>query len=484
MTTNFPNSEPAPEPEYQSEYQPDVQYPYANSPAAPYGEPAAQPDAYAPYGGQPGQPGQPAGQPGYPGAYAGPYPGGYPGYGDFYAPPPAPPRRRRHWRLGVGIAALTAAALVGGIAIGDAVSGNSTTVAGSGSQADGSGGSGGQVIPDDPSGGGLFPNGGSGGSGSGSGGSGGGGTSTSVTLANTKQKVGVVTIVSTLRYQNSQSAGTGMILSSDGEVLTNNHVVNGATSIVVTVASTGKSYRADVVGTAPTEDVAVLQLRNASGLKTANLASSTGSVKVGNKVIGVGNAGGTGTLRASSGSVVALDQTITASDDGSGTNAEKLDGLIEVNAPIISGDSGGPLYDSSGKVIGMDTAASANPGATKAYAIPIDDAVKVADQIEGGQESSTIHIGLPPFLGVSIAATSGTRGAAVESLLSGGPAAAAGITPGSVITRVGGHTVGSGDSLKTVLRNYHPGDKVKVSWTDATGTSHSATVTLATGPAD
>ena len=99
----------------------------------------------------------------------------------------------------------------------------------------------------------------------------GGGTSTSAALATEKQKVGVVTIVSTLRYQNAQSAGTGMVLSSDGEVLTNNHVVDGATSIVVTVASTGKSYRADVVGTAPTKDVAVLQLRNASGLKTAKL---------------------------------------------------------------------------------------------------------------------------------------------------------------------------------------------------------------------
>jgi S1-C subfamily serine protease len=293
-----------------------------------------------------------------------------------------------------------------------------------------------------------------------------------------------VTIVSTLKYQNSQSAGTGMVLTGNGEVLTNNHVVNGATSIVVTVASTGKSYRADVVGTAPSRDVAVLQLRNASGLKTAKLASDSNGVKVGDAVVGVGNAGGTGALRASSGKVTGLDQTITASDDGAGTNAERLTGLIEVDAPIISGDSGGPLYDSSGHVIGMDTAASANPGESRAYAIPIENAVQLADQIESGTKSSTIHIGLPPFLGVSISSTSTAKGALVESLLDGGPAADAGIQPGSVITKVGGTTVTTGSGLRKALQKYEPGQHVKITWTDASGSSHSATVTLATGPAD
>jgi S1-C subfamily serine protease len=416
------------------------------------------------------------------GGYAAPtaqYPP-YPAYGGYYPPAPsAPQRRKRPWRLGAGIAALTAAALVGGIAIGDATS---STVTGSGSATTlvptpgGSGNSGG--------GSGVLP--GSGGSGvlPGSGGSGtsGGGTSTSVTLANGKQKTGIVTIVSTLQYQNAQSAGTGMILTSNGEVLTNNHVVNGATSIVVTVASTGKSYRADVVGTAPSEDVAVLQLRNASGLQQANLGAAS-DVTVGDSVVGVGNAGGTGTLRASSGKVTALNRTITASDDGSGSNSEQLNGLIQVNAPIISGDSGGPLYDSAGQVVGMDTAASANPGTTQAYAIPIDDAVNIAAQIETGNETSTIHIGLPAFLGVGVADSSG-NGAAVTSLLGGGPAASAGVTDGSVITRVGSTQVTSAAGLKTALNKYNPGAKAKITWTDPAGTSHSATVTLGTGPAD
>ena len=102
--------------------------------------------------------------------------------------------------------------------------------------------------------------------------------------------------MSVLGYQNAEGAGTGMVLTSNGEILTNNHVVNGATSITVTVASTGKSYRADVVGTDPTDDVAVISLRNASGLKTAKIGDSSG-VAVGDSIVGVGNAGGTGTLR-------------------------------------------------------------------------------------------------------------------------------------------------------------------------------------------
>ena len=462
MTTNHPPYEPAGEPPEPDPYQPSYEYPYG----AYYGAP--QPS----YGdGQQLPPYADSGLPpyadpnllGYPPPYA-------PGYQtNYWVPPaPAPAKRRSGWRLGAGVATLTAVALVGGILIGDAVSGNSA------SDTNNADGGTGQLVPTTP--------------GLGNGGNGrlpsnGGGTSTSVTLANAKQKVGVVTIVSTLRYQNSQSAGTGMILTSNGEVLTNNHVINGATSIVVTVASTGKSYRADVVGTAPTKDVAVLQLRNASGLKTAKLADNSDDAKVGDSVVGVGNAGGTGTLRASSGKVTDLEQTITASDDGSGTNAERLTGLIQVDAPIISGDSGGPLYDSSGEVIGMDTAASANPTEATAYAIPIEDAVSVADQIEAGNESSTIHIGLPAFLGVSISSASSVKGALVESLLNG-PAAAAGIRPGAVITKVGGTSITTGSALRTALAKYQPGDHVKITWTDAAGTSHSATVTLATGPAD
>ena len=238
-----------------------------------------------------------------------------------------------------------------------------------------------------------------------------------------------------LQYQSAEAAGTGMVLTSNGEILTNNHVVDGATSIKVTVVTTGGSYTATVVGTDPTDDVAVLQLSDASGLQTAKLASS--AARVGESVTGVGNAGGTGTLTAATGTVTALDQTITASDQNGG-NAEQLSGLIETNAAIQSGDSGGPLYGSSGTVIGMDTAASSG-GQAEGYAIPIATAEEIAKEIESGADNATIHQGYPAFLGVSV--QDGTGGAAIAGVLSGGPAADAGIAAGDVVTAVGGTAV-------------------------------------------
>ena len=111
--------------------------------------------------------------------------------------------------------------------------------------------------------------------------------------ATSAQSVGVVDIDTVLKYQGAQAAGTGIVLTSSGVILTNNHVIDGATSISVTVVSTGATYTATVVGDDPTQDVAVLQLQNASGLKTAKLGDSNG-VSVGEAVTGVGNAGGVG----------------------------------------------------------------------------------------------------------------------------------------------------------------------------------------------
>jgi S1-C subfamily serine protease len=269
-----------------------------------------------------------------------------------------------------------------------------------------------------------------------------------------------------------------MVLTSSGEILTNNHVVDGATSIKVTIETTGATYTATVVGTDPTDDVAVLQLSHASGLQTAKL--STAAATVGESVTGVGNAGGTGTLTAASGAVTALDQTITASDDNGG-NAEQLTGLIETDAPIQAGDSGGPLYGSSGSILGMDTAASSS-GAAQGYAIPISKAEAIAKQIESGADTATIHQGLPAFLGVSV--QDATGGAGIAGVLSGGPAEQAGIAAGDVVTAIGGTTISSADDLSSTLQGYDPGDKVTVTWTTADGSSQSATITLASGPAD
>ena len=408
---------------------------------------------------------------------------GYPPYG--YPPPVVPARRARRGRrtlVGVGSAALAAGLVVSGVALGHATEGSgsiASAFAGGSSASTGSAGTG-------TSGGtaqGYQP------------GQSDGSTSATSTTATATQQAGIVTITSVLKYQNAESAGTGMILTSDGEILTNNHVVSGATSITVTVESTGKSYKASVVGTDATDDVAVIQLANASGLTKAKVgdASDVADLSTGDKVTGVGNAGGTGTLTAASGTVTALNQTITASDE-TGASSETLDGLIETNAPIISGDSGGPLYDSDGTVVGIDTAASSDSSASAvngaavastAYAIPITDALSIAKQIESGVGTSSVRIGLPAFLGVGLAdsATATSGGAQVGSVVSGGPADDAGITAGSTITAVGGTSVSSAAALSAATAAHQPGDRVSVSWTDATGQSHTATVTLATGPA-
>jgi S1-C subfamily serine protease len=286
-------------------------------------------------------------------------------------------------------------------------------------------------------------------------------------------------------------------------VLTNNHVIRGATSVTVTLASNGHSYRADVVGTAPSKDVAVLKLRGASGLTTATVGdgSDVADLRKGDSVVGVGNAAGTGSLQAAKGTVTALDQSITAADPN-GAHAEKLHGLIGIDAAVISGDSGGPLYDAQGKIVGMDTAGTSSPSGpaqmptvpgrsgdrsgttgTRAYAIPIDNARKIATGIESGVQTSSIHIGLPGFIGVEVTDAAG-QGAGVSSVLAGTPAESAGITPGSVITAVGGATVSSPKSLRSALAGQRPGTSVAISWTGRGGQYQHATIRLATGPAD
>jgi S1-C subfamily serine protease len=280
-----------------------------------------------------------------------------------------------------------------------------------------------------------------------------------------------------------------MVLTASGVVLTNNHVVNGSTSISVTIPSTNRTYSATVVGTDPTEDVAVIQLADASGLKTIPLGDS-GTVQAGDSVVALGNAGGTGgTPAVVTGTVRAVDQTITASDQG-GANAETLTGLIETDAPIQPGDSGGPLANANGQVVGMDTAASSarrfNAGATVAFAIPINHALSIAQQIQSGKASSTVHIGLPGFLGVSVdtTASGNGNGAVLAGVAAGTPAEGAGMAAGDVITAVNGTAVTTAPSLTAAMQGRHPGDKVTVTWSTQSGGTKSASITLAAGPAD
>jgi S1-C subfamily serine protease len=283
----------------------------------------------------------------------------------------------------------------------------------------------------------------------------------------TQVDVGLVDINTVLGYQRATGAGTGMILTPSGEILTNNHVIDGATSISVTLVSTEKTYIAAVVGTDPTQDIAVLQLKGVSGLEPIPTADSP-AVAIGDSVMAIGNAGGVGgTPAVVTGSVQALDQTITASDE-TGANAETLSGLIQLNAPIQPGDSGGPLVNSAGRVIGIDTAASTgmrfSTSGTVGFAIPIDQALNIASQIESGHATTTVHIGLPGFLGVAIDPGSSAAGAVVTGVESGSPAAKAGLAAGDTITSIDGRPVASAPTLTAVTAGHHVGNRVTLSW--------------------
>jgi S1-C subfamily serine protease len=307
--------------------------------------------------------------------------------------------------------------------------------------------------------------------------------------ATAAQTVGVVTIVSTLDYNaNSQAAGTGMILSSNGLILTNNHVIENSTSIKVTVESTGKTYTATVVGTDATDDVAVLKLTDATGLTAIHFATGS-AVATGASVTAVGNAGGTGDLVAATGTVTTTGKSITVQGDSTDTS-ESLTDLIEVSADIVAGDSGGPLLNSAGAVIGIDTAASAGSANTVGYAIPITKALTIARQIEAGTASATVKIGYPAFLGVQLASptlsggSAGTDGpATVGGVIAGTPAETLGLVAGDTITAIDGVAVGSPSALSAAISAHMSGDRVAVSWTDASGAPHTATAALANGPA-
>ncbi len=295
----------------------------------------------------------------------------------------------------------------------------------------------------------------------------------------------------TLGYQGAEAAGTGIVLTSNGLVLTNNHVIDGATRVSVTDVGNGQVYKATVVGYDRTRDIAVLQLQSASGLRVARLGSSS-NVGVGEAVVAIGNAGGVGgTPSVAGGSVTGTDKSITATEQGGG-NAEQLKGLIEVNANIQPGDSGGPLVDTAGKVIGIDTAASTglsfDQTGTDGYAIPINTALHIAELIELSDASNTVHIGPTGFLGVEVATSDTSASAASQSgvevggTVSGSPAAGAGLVAGDVITSVGGNTVTTPSELSLLMERYHPGESLQLGWTDSSGHQHSATVQLATGP--
>jgi S1-C subfamily serine protease len=337
---------------------------------------------------------------------------------------------------------------------------------------------------------------------------------------------GIVDVSSDLRYLEETAKGTGIVIdAASGLVLTNNHVIDGATDVTVTPVLSGRSYQATVLGYDPSQDVALLQLRGVPGLRAAPIGNSA-QIIMGMPVLAIGNeAGQGGSPTVAPGLISGLDRTIDASDNDSGLS-EILSGMLQTDADIRPGDSGGPLANAAGQVIGIDTAAGGSGQAARVgYAIPVDKALSVAGRIAARQGSQTVHIGLPAFLGVLVPASSSTNplrqadqeqqrtgivssssrdcitsdagsysaipaeiaparsGALVNGVLCGTAAAAAGISAGDVITALGGHAITSPGSLTALLGGYRPGASARLAWVSPDGAGHTAWVTLTAGPA-
>ena len=343
---------------------------------------------------------------------------------------------------------------------------------------------------------------------------------------------GLVDITATLKYSSETAEGTGMIISATGLVLTNNHVIDGATAVHVSLVDpppgAALTYAAQVVGYDATDDVALLQLQGAANLPTESFGNSA-QVTIGTPVLALGNAEGRGGATPATGIINALGRSIRASDQGSG-GTENLKNMLQTNARIQQGDSGGALANNAGQVIGMITAANtSDPGAaapgggTLGFAIPINGALAIARQIASGRPSATVYIGLPGFLGVEVAASSSAdprqqaadeaqagrargdggsacqttnaqagvpsrvapiaAGALVLGVLCDTAATSAGMVPGDVITSVAGQPITTPGSLTGITARYHPGAIVTVIWVSLDGIEHTTRMMLGPGPA-
>jgi S1-C subfamily serine protease len=287
---------------------------------------------------------------------------------------------------------------------------------------------------------------------------------------------GIVDIYTTLGYEHGRAAGTGMIVSRSGEVLTNNHVIRGATAFRVVDVTTGRWYSATVAGYSVPRDVAVLQLTHASGLRTIKRGGFV-QLRVGLPVVARGNAQGRGgRVKAAPGRILALHRQIVARDESG--ESERLTNVIAASTAVVPGYSGGPLEDVRNRVVGMVTAGATFGG--RGFAIPLKQALLLAGKIMKGRSSSTIHVGPTAFLGVVLTDVSG--GAQIKQVLPNLAADDAGLVAGDVITSLNGTAISSSATVRRVLLALAPGTAVSIVWTDKGGTAQTGTITPTSGP--
>jgi S1-C subfamily serine protease len=306
--------------------------------------------------------------------------------------------------------------------------------------------------------------------------------------------VDVNTVLANPLGEQGAGAGTGMVISSSGQVLTNNHVIEGASRITVTVNGRSRPYTARVVGADPSDDIALLQVEDAPGLHPVAIGDSS-ALRIGQEVVAIGNAFGRGGSPAvSEGTVSGLGRSVAVGDGRGGV--ERLAGLIQTNASIEPGESGGPLANSVGQVVGMITAGTRPGFGTRTsgagFAIPSNTLLPIVNQIRAGRSSSSVIIGEAGFLGVVVrdldratAARLGlnvTSGVLVLAVNPGSPAEGVGISRDAVITAIDGHPVASVDALGAAIHRHKPGEEIRVTWVNRAGT-HTATASLVSGPA-
>jgi S1-C subfamily serine protease len=280
-----------------------------------------------------------------------------------------------------------------------------------------------------------------------------------------------------VKNQGSEDQGTGMIISSNGMVMTNNHVialgVSGGT-ITVTRSGSTEALPAVLVGRDPSNDVALLRIENASDLPTVTFGNSN-KVQVGDAAVAIGNALGlaAGTPTVTQGIISALGRTVTAGDSATGAT-ETLTNMIQTDAAINPGNSGGPLLDAAGDVIGMNTAVAGSTSSGSSaqnigFAIPSARLELLLPELEKGGTASASSGG---YMGIEIATLtpdlrtqynlSPQNGAVVLVVEAGSPAASAGLQQGDVIVAINGNAITSADQVTQITRAHRPGQVLRL----------------------